>query len=439
MLIKIEKTVFEKLKKNRSAAVKNLSQIEKIVWYLKTNKITNLTDEYWNWIVDVFKLSPNWQNLLIDELAYFGIKKNQLNFKTLRWKAIHKWNHNLHFQEKKYKQDQIDWKSISAAKILTSEQEKKLFKIFHNSLSDKERELAKKQIIHRNRKLVVSLCKKYQNRGLNFADLKQEGELGLLKAIEKFDYKRGFKFSTFCVWWIRQTMTRAIADQARIIRIPVHMIERINKISAIEKALTQKLGRNPTENEILEKDSTLTKEKLRKIKRYSIFTKIIEKKIQNKENTEFGDFIEDSMINSPIETNNEDHIIKKTDEMIVKFLSPKEQCIIRLRLGKPPLTIEGLLKMLDKQKIRSQIIDFMKKEGLDFNTKIISIIKLLKMPENNWLKKEIDRFDSERNTLEETGKKLKITRERVRQIETRAYRKLKNHRHYVKGFKNEIE
>ena len=417
---------------------KFLSSTEKIADFLKKHQIKEIKPAEWKLIQQVFKLSANWQNLLIADLAYWKIKVPK-NFKQPKlWRRQKQRNFNtksILTQEEVV--DAIDWKAISDSKVLTQEQEIKLFKIYHNSNLKSEREMAKKQIIKRNRKLVVSLCKKYQNRGLNFQDLKQEGELGLLKAIDKFDYKRGFKFSTFCVWWIRQTMTRAIADQARIIRIPVHMIERINKISAIRKTLTQKLGRIPNEQEILDKNKGISLDKLRKIERHSSIAKIIEKKIKNKQDTEFGDFLEDEIINSPNKQTNEAYIISKTDEMIMKFLTSKEQQIIRLRLGKPPLTIEGLLKLVDKQKLKSQIIDFIQMEGLEFETKLVNITNSLG-ENNSWLKREINRFSSERCTLEETGKKLKITRERVRQIETKAYRKLRNHRHFVQGFKTEI-
>ncbi len=427
------------MKRTRQRQLRSLNALEKIVWFLKTDQIQTLTTTEWNNILITFKLSANWEALLRDELNYHKIKLGQQPFPTRRWTPCRSWDFNQKFRIKQEKLDQIDWKSISDAKILTFEQEKELFHIYRTATKVKDRELAKKQIIHRNRKLVVSLCKKYHSRGLSFNDLKQEGELGLLKAIEKFDYKRGFKFSTFCVWWIRQTMTRAIADQARIIRIPVHMIERINKISAIVKLLTQKLGRPPTEGEILAKDQTLTLDKLRKIRRYATYTKIMEKKVKDKQDTEFGDFLVDEVISSPNELDNEEQIIKKTDEMIIKFLTQKEQAIVRMRLGKPPLTMEGFLKLVEKKQLYLKVLDFIYQNGISQKVKISHLMPLLAKTEHKWLKDQIMRFGNERNTLEETGQKLKITRERVRQIETKAYRKLRNHRHYVKGFKNELE
>ena len=428
----------ESLKKSRKGNLKTLNRLEKIITFLKEIKVRKLKQTDWNKIVEVFKLSDTWQALLNDELKYQRIIREGQDLSVARWTPIHEWDFTQKFLQKPTTVDEIDWKSISEAKILTSEQERNLFQIYHTSSNPKDRELAKKQIIHRNRKLVVSCCKKYNNRGLSFNDLKQEGELGLLKAIEKFDHKRGFKFSTFCVWWIRQTMTRAIADQARIVRIPVHMIERINKISAIVKLLTQKLGRTPTEQEILTKEGNLTLEQLRKIRRYATYTKIMEKKVKDKQDTEFGDFLEDAIISSPNERDNEEQIINKTDEMIIKFLTQKEQCIVRMRLGKPPLTMEGFLKLIERNKLY-EVQDFMSQNNVTEKTKISALMPLLKQKENAWLKKEIVRFGNERNTLEETGKKLRITRERVRQIETKAYRKLRNHRHYVRGFKNEFE
>lgn len=165
----------------------------------------------------------------------------------------------------------------------------------------------------------------------------------------------------------------------------------------------------------------------------------MEKKVKDKQDTEFGDFLVDEVISSPNELDNEEQIINKTDEMIIKFLTQKEQAIVRMRLGKPPLTMEGFMKLIEKKQLYLQTLDFIYQNGISSKTKISHLMPILEKEENKWLKEQIARFGNERNTLEETGQKLKITRERVRQIETKAYRKLRNHRHYVKGFKNDLE
>ena len=253
-------------------------------------------------------------------------------------------------------------KEIGKVPLLTAEEEIELAKRMENGDED-----AKKRLAEANLRLVVSIAKRYVGRGMLFLDLIQEGNLGLIKAVEKFDYNKGFKFSTYATWWIRQAITRAIADQARTIRIPVHMVETINKLVRVSRQLLQELGREPTPEEIAER-MEIPVERVREILKISQEPVSLETPIGEEEDSHLGDFIQDDNVPVPADAA-AFTLLKEQLVEVLGTLTEREQKVLRLRFG------------------------------LD---------------------------DGRARTLEEVGKEFNVTRERIRQIEAKALRKLRH-------------
>ena len=268
-------------------------------------------------------------------------------------------------------------KEIGKVPLLSSDEETVLAQVMIESDDEAEREAAKQKLVEANLRLVVSIAKRYVGRGMFFLDLIQEGNLGLMKAVDKFDYSKGFKFSTYATWWIRQAITRAIADQARTIRIPVHMVETIHKVSRYQRQMLQELGREATHAEIGEKMG-MSAERVREIMKVALDPVSLETPIGEEEDSHLGDFIPDEDTPSPSESASTT-ILREVIERELNTLTPREAHVIKLRFGL---------------------------------------------------------YDGRSRTLEEVGKEFDITRERIRQIESKALRKLRHpsRARHLRGF-----
>ena len=268
-------------------------------------------------------------------------------------------------------------KEIGKVPLLTADRERELAEIMTSSTSEDEKSLAKNELVEANLRLVVSIAKRYVGKGMFFLDLIQEGNLGLMKAVDKFDYSKGFKFSTYATWWIRQAITRAIADQARTIRIPVHMVETIHKVSRYSRQMLQELGREATADEIGEKMG-MSAEKVREIMKIAQDPVSLETPIGEEEDSHLGDFIPDEDTPAPSDAA-ATTILREVIEKELHTLTPREEHVIKLRFGL---------------------------------------------------------YDGRTRTLEEVGKEFDITRERIRQIEAKALRKLRHpsRARHLRGF-----
>ena len=268
-------------------------------------------------------------------------------------------------------------KEIGRVPLLTADRERELAEIMTNSDDEEQKSQAKNELVEANLRLVVSIAKRYVGKGMFFLDLIQEGNLGLMKAVDKFDYSKGYKFSTYATWWIRQAITRAIADQARTIRIPVHMVETIHKVSRYTRQMLQELGREATADELAEKMG-MSAEKVRDIMKIAQDPVSLETPIGEEEDSHLGDFIQDEDTPAPADAASQ-AILREVIERELSTLTPREAHVIKLRFGL---------------------------------------------------------YDGRTRTLEEVGSKFNITRERIRQIEAKALRKLRHpsRARHLKGF-----
>lgn len=344
------------------------TEIEKLVEYLKQK--SRVTEELLLAKVEKLEIEADDMALVYKALDDNGIKVEEALEVKPNDQMIQKIMNEVNVDDsvKMYLKD------IGRVPLLTTEEEL----TYAKRMAEGDQE-AKDRLINANLRLVVSIAKRYVGRGMQFLDLIQEGNLGLMKAVDKFDYTKGFKFSTYATWWIRQAITRSIADQARTIRIPVHMVETINKLVKVSRQLLQELGREPTQQEIAE-EMGITIQKVVEIQKIAQDPVSLETPIGEEDDSHLGDFIEDTTATAPMEAA-EAKMLKDQVEEILGTLAPREAMVLILRYG-----------------LR----------------------------------------DNRPRTLEEVGKVFNVTRERIRQIEAKALRRLK-HPNKMKKLKDYID
>ncbi len=358
--------LFEDAKKN-----KNVIEYDQITGYFKditltTQDFERITDELEKKNIDILRITEDEDDIRLDELEGEEISDEDLDLERLEENILE--GLNIEDPVRMY------LKEIGKVPLLTWEDEIELSKKMEEG-----DDFAKQRLAESNLRLVVSIAKKYVGRGMQLLDLIQEGNLGLIKAVEKFDYRKGYKFSTYATWWIRQAITRAIADQARTIRIPVHMVETINKTSRVSRKLLQELGREPLPEEIA-KEMDMPVERIREILKIAQEPVSLESPVGEEEDSHLSDFIRDDNIATPADAATF-ILLKEQLEDVLKDLTEREQQVLRMRFG------------------------------LD---------------------------DGQPLTLEQVGKHFDVTRERIRQIEAKALRKLK-HPSRVKKLKDFLE
>ncbi|AJA44222.1 RNA polymerase sigma factor RpoD [Frischella perrara] len=298
-------------------------------------------------------------------MSYFIGNENNMSWFEKATKSKHAYGEKLKEFESQIAKETEQLQKIEIETDLSIEQIKDINR--RMSIGEAKARRAKKEMVEANLRLVISIAKKYTNRGLQFLDLIQEGNIGLMKAVDKFEYRRGYKFSTYATWWIRQAITRSIADQARTIRIPVHMIETINKLNRISRQILQEIGREPTPEELSEK-MQMPEDKIRKVLKIAKEPISMETPVGDDEDSHLGDFIEDTAMEQPLDAATSESLRAATRD-ILEGLTPREAKVLRMRFG------------------------------IDMNTD---------------------------HTLEEVGKQFDVTRERIRQIEAKALRKLRH-------------